>query len=330
MIRQLARGLVLTVFFLTSAHASVNSTENKLKKFNNFELLDSNQTEPIGPGFRLKPLVSAQGASIKKLSRGSASSGSNSSTLGSLGSSGSEEFGPPLAHLWAKVISEQSPSRMSSFLQNCENYREVVSEILKKADVPEKFYSLPILLSGYQVHYVSGNRAGIWAITPEVARRYGLRISKNVDERFDPIRSTRVFGKHLKDLHRVFQSWELALTATVTGERRLLSVLMHANKRGFWELLNAGDIEGDAQYRYPLFLASQILAKDPTGFGLEKPMPFSWKSLQVMKVPSGISLRQLALDTGVSLDEIRRLNPHLRSLESPNFSDSYSLWVARK
>ncbi len=55
------------------------------------------------------------------------------------------------------------------------------------------------------------DRAGWWKLTYPVALRYGLKINKNIDERFDFEKSTRAAMSYTKELQKTFGAqWKLA------------------------------------------------------------------------------------------------------------------------
>lgn len=55
-------------------------------------------------------------------------------------------------------------------------------------------------ISGLDVNYRQGSRAGIWGLTPEVAQAYGLRVDKWIDERYDVKRSSEVVAAYFDAL----------------------------------------------------------------------------------------------------------------------------------
>lgn len=55
-------------------------------------------------------------------------------------------------------------------------------------------------ISGLDINYKDGTRAGIWGLTPAVARNYGLRVDRWVDERYDVKRSSVAAAYYMKDL----------------------------------------------------------------------------------------------------------------------------------
>lgn len=61
-------------------------------------------------------------------------------------------------------------------------------------------------ISGFDINYKDGTRVGIWGLTPAVARNYGLRVDKWIDERYDVKRSSEAAALYMKELLKEYKN----------------------------------------------------------------------------------------------------------------------------
>src|SRR5207237_2254993 len=72
---------------------------------------------------------------------------------------------------------------------------------------------LPLSESCFNLHaYPKVGAAGIWQFMPATGRHF-MRVDNLVDERRDPIASTRAAAQFLDRVHDMLGSWPLAITA---------------------------------------------------------------------------------------------------------------------
>lgn len=97
--------------------------------------------------------------------------------------------------------------------------------VLKKTNdmkLPAHLALIPLLESDYKDHIVSSSgAAGAWQLSAEIARDYGLKRK----QRFDFKPSTIAALKFLKQLHKQFGTWELAMAAYNAGPGRVAGAL---------------------------------------------------------------------------------------------------------
>ncbi len=193
---------------------------------------------------------------------------------------------------------------LSSF-QRLSMYESIVVPIIRRYGLPEELKFLPVIESGYNPSAVSrAGAAGLWQFMPQTAKRYGLRINKYIDERFDVIKSTEAAARYLRDLYKTFGNWELALAAYHCGEGCV------ARRAGsdFW--LHKENLPRETRRYVPSFFGILLLYKYPNKYGLR--FEPSSKPIRYMYIRENKLVKALLRELGLPAKEFRKLNPHVK------------------
>jgi len=206
-------------------------------------------------------------------------------------------------------------------------YRPYIVSELKAAGMPVELSWLPLIESGFKVNALSRARAlGPWQFIPSTGYKFGLKRDKYIDERIDPIKSTKAAIEYLKELHQIFGDWSTVLAAYNCGEGRVLRVIRSQNINyldNFWDLYERLPRE-TARY-VPRFMAALFIINDPKKYGLDAVTvdePLEYENVTVSKQ---IHLKNVAKEIGVAEKTLRELNPELRYSILPQ--DEYPLRV---
>lgn len=226
--------------------------------------------------------------------------------------------------LFANTIRE----RFALYLSRSGQYIELMKGILRQKDVPEDIVFLSLIESGFNPHaYSVARAAGPWQFISSTARRYGLEITWWKDERRDPVKSTGAAADYLKDLYNMFGSWNLAMAAYNAGEGKILKALRKSKADSYWELLQTRHIKSETKEYVPRFIAASLIASNPQDYGftdIEYHPPLAYDEVEIT---SPIDLQVAAECAGVTIEEIRILNPEIRRWCTPPDVSSYILRI---
>jgi membrane-bound lytic murein transglycosylase D len=92
-------------------------------------------------------------------------------------------------------------------------YMTQMQKIFREEGLPLELAYLPLVESSFNIRARSGVGAvGMWQFMPETGKKF-MRIDTTVDERRDPMTSTRAAARLLKENYRILGNWPLAVTA---------------------------------------------------------------------------------------------------------------------
>lgn len=210
-----------------------------------------------------------------------------------------------------KLFSGRMKNSIQTSLTRSGRYRKLIDKTLEEERLPKALAYLPVIESAYIPTLTSSAGAhGIWQFMPETAREYGLRVDWWVDERADPEKSTRAAAAYLKDLHRMFDDWSLALAAYNCGPGRVRRTLASAGASSFWELLDAGLLPKETRGYVPTFYATILIASDPEAYDMRLGDVADVEE-RTIEVRGPVSLDYVAEVSGVERELLRELNPAL-------------------
>jgi membrane-bound lytic murein transglycosylase D len=116
-------------------------------------------------------------------------------------------------------------------------YLSQMQRVLREEGVPAELAYLPLVESSFNIHARSSAGAvGMWQFIPETGKKF-LRIDSVVDERRDPMISTRAAARLLKQNYQILGSWPLAITAYNHGTEGIFNGIKAVGSRDLVELI---------------------------------------------------------------------------------------------
>jgi membrane-bound lytic murein transglycosylase D len=212
-------------------------------------------------------------------------------------------------------------------------YHQTVEEIMSEKRMPVELVYLAFIESGFMYRATShANARGVWQFINSTGRNYGLRIAGGVDERLDPIKSTIAAREYLLDLVAIFgsESFLLAMASYNAGEGRVQRCLRRLedpfSDRSFWQIRSC--LHRETQEYIPRIIAAGIICENPKRFGIDLPTAEElFSERDVVIFPDRVRLSDVAAIAGVTVAELRELNPDLPSGGAWTPVTNMHLWV---
>jgi hypothetical protein len=147
-------------------------------------------------------------------------------------------------------------------------YEDMMKKILREKNLPEEFFYLALIESGYNPQALSRAKAsGIWQFITKTARRFGLKVDNWVDERRDPEKSTYAAAEYLSSLYEIFNNWDLVAASYNAGEGKILRAMKKTKSQDFWEISRHRYLRKETKNYVPMFLAAVLIASEPQKYG---------------------------------------------------------------
>ena len=168
---------------------------------------------------------------------------------------------------------------------------------------------------------------GLWQFVPSTARQYGLRIDDWIDERRDPVKSTRAAAAYLKDLHRYYGRWYLVTAAYNAGPAIIDKALQTSRAADFWGIKEKAQLRQETRNFVPKFVAIALIATNPKKYGFnylryEEPLEFDEVEAEgLLKLDAAAEMAE------ADLTAMKELNPALLRNVTPPGARGYRLRV---
>lgn len=196
----------------------------------------------------------------------------------------------------------------------------IIEPILKEEGIPDDFKYLCVAESNLMPTAKSpAGAVGLWQILEGTGRELNLEVNKDIDERYNIIKSTHAACQYLKKSYATLGSWTLVAAAYNGGQNRVLRNMSTQKQNSFYDILWA---EETARYPFRI-MAIKLIMENPSDYGFNIGKKDLYKPYETYTVTIDTTindLAQFAIDNNTTYKMLKVLNPWMRQNIMPNKS----------
>jgi len=211
-----------------------------------------------------------------------------------------------------EVYTQRRRNQMRTMLMLSRYYFPIFERKLAEHGMPEELKHLAVIESALNPRAVSPvGASGLWQFMYRTGRAFGLRVTHELDERFDPEKATEAAVLYLRQLHDRFGCWTLALAAYNSGQGTVNRAIRRAGgRRDFWTIYNF--LPRETRNFVPAFIGATYAMT----FHNEHSITVSetdWPEvMDTVMIRQRIHFEQITKFTGIPIQSIRDHNPQYR------------------
>ena len=216
--------------------------------------------------------------------------------------------------------------RSVSFMLGVQNfYVPLFEEALEAEGVPLELKYLPVVESAFDPMATSHvGAAGLWQFMVPTAKHYGLTVNSLIDERRDPIKSSRAAAKYLKDLYNSFGDWTLAIAAYNCGRNNVLKAIKRAGgARDYWAIYPY--LPRETRGYVPAFIAANYVMNYYCDHKIPPMKTIAPAETDTVTVSRNLYLAQVAAACNLDVETVQAMNPQYRAGVVPGNSQPCAL-----
>ncbi|HUX97461.1 MAG TPA: transglycosylase SLT domain-containing protein [Bacteroidales bacterium] len=205
-------------------------------------------------------------------------------------------------------------------------YFPMFEDVFDSYGLPAELKYMAIIESALNPDAVNSrtHATGLWQFMYSTGRMYGLTINSVVDERRDPLQSTKAAAKYIRDLYKIYNDWMLVIAAYNCGPGNVNKAIRRSgNKKDYWEIYYR--LPRETRGYIPMYIAAVYGVNYYREHNLN-PLPLNIPvAIDTIMINKDIHLTQISEVMGIPMGELRALNPQYRTGLVPGSSKPYAL-----
>lgn len=231
-----------------------------------------------------------------------------------------------VSHQFVEYFIYTKPEFTQRMMEDKNLFFPIYEKALAKHNMPDELKYLSMIESGLNPRILSrAGAGGLWQFMRATGREFGLRQDAYVDERFDPEKSTEAACRYLSQLYRIFGDWEMALASYNAGPGNVKRAMRRSGGSTFWSVYDA--LPRETRGYVPQFVAIMYMMHYGEDHGIAPQHTQFPTVADTIQVNGYLNLQTFASLSGVTMEEIQKLNPQIINTVLPDYTRNFALKV---
>lgn len=210
--------------------------------------------------------------------------------------------------------------KLSVMLGLAQYYFPLFEQELDKYDLPMEIKYLAIIESALDPLAKSSSGAvGLWQFLYNTGKMFDLKVDSYIDERRDPVLSTKAACEYLSYLYSTFNDWHLALAAYNGGPGTVKKAIQRSGgKTDYWELRPY--LPEQTRGYIPAFIAANYAMNYALEHNIKMTPPkYDFFDVDTVRISSPVRFSVLAEELNIPVESLRFLNPVYKLDYAPSY-----------
>jgi hypothetical protein len=197
-------------------------------------------------------------------------------------------------------------------LKRAHRWLPQIARVLEEEGIPDDFKFMPAIEGAFKNDISPKSAIGFWQFRRDAAREFGLEVSRQVDERYDPIKSTKAACKYLRKAYERFGSWTLVAASFNRGRSGIIRAMDNQKVDNYYDLMLN---EETSRYVFRILAAKEIL-EHPRRYGFEVPdeLLYEIEPIKYVTVSENVdNWVDWSQAQGINYKLLKRHNPWIQS-----------------
>ena len=214
----------------------------------------------------------------------------------------------PLVDEWTQYYASH-PESMYRMSERAKRYLYFVLDELERNQLPTELALLPFVESAYDPQALSRSRAsGLWQFIPSTGRHFNLKQDASLDQRRDPIASTRAAVEYLSYLYDFQGDWYLALASYNWGEGSVKRAMERNEDAGMPTDYLSLKLPDETRNYVPKLQAIKNIIADPKRYGVKLPPVSNTPYFTAIRKTHPLEVAVAAKLAEIPIEEFKALN----------------------